>query len=132
MYISTQPCLIQEHSDFNAFSSIFENLEEILFGDSSFQDAVAYYIPVDKLDSYRCIVDAIVCNTFPEFESQCRDFYDGGGLQLRELITEKEQVRIEKLMIKIVAFARINFEMKRAAEWGRLCLETKLITKTKK
>jgi len=71
---------------------------------------------IDKLDmedildgfaqekGYRSKVDYVLCSLYPEFEKQCRKYYEGKGKKLLNLIPSSKVKEIDRVMSHAVYF----------------------------
>lgn len=98
--------------------SIFPVVEAWLYHeDADHWGALEQIAPKRSLGSYTSVVDFLLCEAVPERKTACRQFYQGRGPQLRDLITEQERRRLELRMLVLCRTAYRAFCEQRRCSW---------------
>jgi len=101
-----------------ATDSMFPRVDQWLYHQQSdHQHALEELAPSRSLDSYRSIVDFLLCEACPEWKLPCRRFYADKGPQVRALCTEAERKVMEAQILVLCEVAYQTFERKRRASW---------------
>jgi len=87
MPISMQLCIMQACEITGGMTdSILPRVDEWLLACSDHQEALRYIAPERTMESYRSMVDFLLCETLPLYRKPCRAYYRDQGAPLRELM----------------------------------------------
>ncbi|MDB4984772.1 MAG: hypothetical protein JWM20_951 [Patescibacteria group bacterium] len=109
-YIATRQVQITDPFGESVFPSLVELLK------SSENQKVLRHVGFRKGKKYRDIVDALLCEAFPDFLDPCLLFYNGGGPKLSEMKTTQELIELEQMLLKVIKIAE-QFQSEQKITW---------------
>lgn len=86
---------IQQLRQETPFSSIFVNLNKMLSNNDEYRKAVEIIARRKKMDQYEDFIDFFHCELFPEWKSECFNYYDGKAVIFKDHPSSTKEV-IEK------------------------------------
>ena len=95
--------------------SIFPETEKFLNGNENLQTVVVWIASLDganDLNTYRSLVDFLLCSFKPEYEEPCRRYYDGDGPSLKKSGISKNEISKIDLELVSLCFAANNIYTK--------------------
>jgi hypothetical protein len=106
-------------TDNAAAGSIFPLVEVWLQETTDHWNSFEMIVQRKDQELYRCVVDMLFCEAFPNFKALCRAFYDDKGPQLRFILTEKQRAFAEALLLVLLQVAYEFFSRGRELSWRR-------------
>ena len=95
------PCLEQVCEWTPASASLFPKLEAWMEY-SSHQKAIESLIKTESADKYRDLIDCIFCEIFVDYQPACMAYYEDEGPRLAKIISKKQRVMMEAMLMRIV------------------------------
>jgi hypothetical protein len=97
--------------------SIFPQVEAWLLNDTDHQNALLILDDKGRSKSYKSVIDFLFCELFPVYVAPCMKYYEGKGKQLKEMITARELVFYNDVLLKALELAYDLFKEERKISW---------------
>lgn len=100
--------------------SVFPGVERWLQQDSDRQRALAFIAGGDTMERYKSVMDFLFCETYPEWQQRCFDWYEEreGSDQLLNQSTPRERAAWGRHLYVVVKVAYEAYCDERRQSWG--------------
>jgi len=100
-----------------ASSSLFPQAEALL-EQLEYQKALHHVSARKKMDRYWSMMDFLFCELFNRYRHACLRFYRNGGLSLRDIVKDDEQLRsCDRCLVLALQKAAMYERQRRIASW---------------